>query len=1550
MDLITRISASLPTTSPTRHFASRCAWSRRNRKPANSPSPRWLGEDCRMSTDGTDKPPLRRGSFALFTAALLASATFLVNLLLPVSAAAQAQAVTVTEIKLVKNGLIDTRAYTGGPYKTRDKIWVYVRFSEDILFRNNYVLQNPPSLTLLIGNQEREAKFSIATDADMRFNYKVVAQDSGPIRIKANSLRDNGNTIYRRVGDIDSQVDQAVLSFAEVDTRHRVGPVTRVQGLETEALHGKLKVNWTAATDAPWGYLVRWRERRRDSSLNSGVRQSDTSYTISELTNGQTYIVRVDKLDSTGKAVKDAQSAVVGTPIAVTELKAPTGLTATPLVNGVSVSWEPVNGATGYKAYVKAKGDEDNSEGKSSKEKIFAYQITGTTATWLALKPGITYTVSVIATADGFEDSPAGKYDDVRPEAPQDAGESAIKAIYFSFNPPLDRTGTFQLGEKIQILINFKRPVDLDTTGGKPSIGLKIGETVRQLSLLKSGSSDNALFANYFVKAGDLDTDGVSIEANAISLNGGKISDADKILSNMDLSHSALPDDPNRKVNGNTNTNPNAPKLDLMESVYISLEEESKSLTVTATDADNDDLFYWASQPILNREVLTVTPRLPTKTPLVSGTSMVQVMPHRAGIAVFSVTVEDSVLPRKYDIKKIKAYVGVGGLSYPKATTELTVGTAIEAISPEYVHFEPGSTINYEVTGGTLPGGLTLDTSTGVISGEPTTANSATTEVTVTATGIKDRRTQTATATITFPEIVIGGSNPSPVSLLPLEITPKFSGLPTVGVVATLTGLVKGGQEPYRYVWTVADEPEGSAVTLTGANTAEPAFTPTRQGGYELRVTVTDADGATATATVSADADHPGAATGLTAKPAGSGALAVTWTAAARAPHGYRLRWRVRGTNDLNEGVVVHGTGHRLTGLTNGTKYVVRVDTINATADGLVRGTRVTTAGIPSANSDTLGVPTVAVHDAQADEGDSLAFRITLSEAVTHEVKVRWRTVAGTARAGVDYESDSGEVVFASSETEQTVMVRTIDDAHNDPGETFRLVLSDVRGAVFGDGEAVGTISNSDPLPGVWLAHFGRTVADQVLDGIAQRVETPRTPGTQGTLAGVAIGSGDAWSEEQLRYGITPLKFDNWNAAGLSLQNERTMTFSEVLAASRFTLTGARDQAGGSLALWGRGARSSFDAQPGTLNLDGSVTTAILGADYGDEVSLSGVALAWSDGEGSYRDSGQKPEMAVGSSGTVAASLGAVIPYTSVQAAERLGLWGAAGYGSGTMTLTPKTQTGVEAMQTEDPAMQADIDWRMAAVGLRGELLTSQEAQGVTLAVVSDALWAQTDSAKVEQGSLAASASDVTRLRLGLKGRWSVPLQQGGQFAPSFEAGVRHDGGDAGSGLGVELGGGLSWAVPRLGLAFELSGRTLLAHESDGRQEHGLAATLGYDINPGSAQGLSFTLGHTLGMRSEGGLEALFAPETLDTRRGTAAEGRWTAEAAYGLPVFGQYLASPTIEIGVGSASRDYSLGWRLSPAGTGAADIALGIKATRQERVAAEPEHGVRLQLNLRW
>ncbi|MCY3755967.1 MAG: hypothetical protein OXG99_17975, partial [Alphaproteobacteria bacterium] len=171
----------------------------------------------------------------------------------------------------------------------------------------------------------------------------------------------------------------------------------------------------------------------------------------------------------------------------------------------------------------------------------------------------------------------------------------------------------------------------------------------------------------------------------------------------------------------------------------------------------------------------------------------------------------------------------------------------------------------------------------------------------------------------------------------------------------------------------------------------------------------------------------------------------------------------------------------------------------------------------------------------------------------------------------------------------------------------------------------------------------------------------------------------------------------------------------------------------------------------------------------------------------------------------------------------------------------------------------------------------------------------------------------------------------------------------------VELGGGLAWRDPGLGLVLDLSGRTLVAHDDEGLEDRGVSAQLSFDPDPASGRGLSLSLGQDWGGRAQGGLDALFAPEPLEDRAGSGsggeAESRWAMEAAYGLPAFGgRFTASPHMGLGLAAGARDWSLGWRLAPEAANAPDLSFGLKATRRENDGAPPEHTVGVELSAFW
>ena len=655
-------------------------------------------------------------------------------------------------------------------------------------------------------------------------------------------------------------------------------------------------------------------------------------------------------------------------------------------------------------------------------------------------------------------------------------------------------------------------------------------------------------------------------------------------------------------------------------------------------------------------------------------------------------------------------------------------------------------------------------------------------------------------------------------------------------------------------------------------------------------------------------------------------------------------------------------------------------------------------ASVTVSDNDAAALPSLSVADVTIEEGAWMEFTLRLSAPSAGGVAVKVSTrdstpVSATARK--DYWPLSGRTVsFRAGETERAVGVIVLDDSHDEEPETFEVVLSDARGAAIGDGVAVGTITNDDPMPAAWLARFGRTVAEQALDGIAGRMTADRTPSMQGSIAGQALsfdpaandnpgsrsGAGAAPSHAASRSpagGTGSLALADvaqafggqsghsgpgglgHDAAGFANGTQsRTMTARDALLGSSFSLTGAADGSGGSMAFWGRAAQGGFDGREGTFSLDGTVTTGMLGADYARGKWLVGLALAQSEGEGDYRDTGIDPRPASqtcpddadaelcrnavrSGDGSVEASLTAAIPYAALQASERLKLWGAAGYGTGEVTL--KTALG--------GSYKADTSWSMAAAGLRGDLLAPPaEGSGPALAVTSDALWTRSSSEKTDQ--LAASESDATRLRLGLEGSYRMALEGGGHLTPKLEVGARHDGGDAETGFGVEIGGGIAWTDPALGLSLDVSGRTLIAHGDDDLKDRGYAAALAFDPDPATGRGPSLSLRQEFGGQAQGGLDALFQPATLEDRTGSEAASRWSMEAAYGFPAFGgRWTGSPHVGLGLATGARDYSLGWRLTPAANAnAPDLSFGLRATRRESDTAQAEHTVGFEVRARW
>ena len=106
----------------------------------------------------------------------------------------------------------------------------------------------------------------------------------------------------------------------------------------------------------------------------------------------------------------------------------------------------------------------------------------------------------------------------------------------------------------------------------------------------------------------------------------------------------------------------------------------------------------------------------------------------------------------------------------------------------------------------------------------------------------------------------------------------------------------------------------------------------------------------------------------------------------------------------------------------------------------------------------------VVVSDSEADEADgTMDFTISLTESVSADVSVHYKTKNGSAAAGSDYESTSGWIDFLGGATTKTISVPIIEDAVDERRETFTLEADDwVNLAGAEKQRGTGTITDDD--------------------------------------------------------------------------------------------------------------------------------------------------------------------------------------------------------------------------------------------------------------------------------------------------------------------------------------------------------------------------------------------------------------------------------------------------------------------------------------------------------
>ena len=154
-----------------------------------------------------------------------------------------------------------------------------------------------------------------------------------------------------------------------------------------------------------------------------------------------------------------------------------------------------------------------------------------------------------------------------------------ITGIQITSSPAVD--DTYGFGETIEFQATFDEDV---LVTGTPQLEITVGDAARTADYSRSAGA--AVVFSYTVADGDTDSDGISVESNKLSLNGGTIQDGDG--NDAVLTHDALTANPLHKVHGSDSTAPTVLSLAItsdpgVDEIYVA----GDVIKVTVTFSEN---------------------------------------------------------------------------------------------------------------------------------------------------------------------------------------------------------------------------------------------------------------------------------------------------------------------------------------------------------------------------------------------------------------------------------------------------------------------------------------------------------------------------------------------------------------------------------------------------------------------------------------------------------------------------------------------------------------------------------------------------------------------------------------------------------------------------------------------------------------------------------------------------------------------------------------------------------------------------------------------------
>ena len=492
---------------------------------------------------------------------------------------------------------------------------------------------------------------------------------------------------------------------------------------------------------------------------------------------------------------------------------------------------------------------------------------------------------------------------------------------------------------------------------------------------------------------------------------------------------------------------------------------------------------------------------------------------------------------------------------------------------------------------------------------------------------------------------------------------------------------------------------------------------------------------------------------------------------------------------------------------------------------------------------------------------------------------------------------------------------------------------------------------NLTSVSAAWLTRFGRTVAAQVIDAVDARLNQARSASVEDrSQLEIRLGGQVMEMNPNNRQDITERQTDDSENFGAqsetwSIYGDRTRMLREdgslrTLAVSALPADlsfnyASGDSSSGIQSVWGSGSVSDFEGSDGETQVDGKVSTLMLGTDVTEADRTVGVMLSHSKGKGDY-EQGQG-----GANNQLRSTMTGFYAYGSQEVNDRLSLWGIAGIGSGELTVS-------HAGGTSKP----QSDFWLVAGGLRKSLL--DVAGGPQVSMVADVM-AVSASASAADGVIGKVETDVSRFRLGVESVWSAAQSGSGLLKPKIRVDVRHDGGDAERGVGADVEAGVNWIDRDRGIEAEFKAKALVAHEVKGVRQRTISSSVTWGPKPGAERGAKFSL--TGSIRPAGEVDDLmggnsFARSAPDFNIGLPRDGlteKWHATVGYEFSV-NRFTSVPHVGLGKTDGLHEYSVGWRLTPTGAHNDSLYLRVGAKRRETVQGKPKDSYGLQIGTQW